>query len=106
MNGIFDFFHKVMKPATYNCSLCQITYNYLGMRAAWKTFLSSLPVETKFYHKDEFNRFYSAAHPTSFPAIFLEKDKEIIQIVTSDELNQTDLVELMKLIKNKMEENT
>src|SRR5574343_7216 len=101
MNGIFDFFHKLIKPDTYNCSLCMVTYNYFGMRQAWKTYLNSLPFEQEFYHKNEFDSIFLMKEKSEYPAIFFQKDDlSLVPLVSREELNQSDLVELMKLIND------
>lgn len=98
MNGIFDFFHKMMSPSTYKCSLCMITYNYFGMRKAWSTYLKSIPGGCEFLHKDEFREKYPQHNPLAFPVIYLEKDNVRDIIATADQLNESDLTQLMSLI--------
>ena len=31
-NGFSDYIHKLVSPKTYECSLCAITYDNLGMK--------------------------------------------------------------------------
>lgn len=102
MNGIFDFFHKMMVPSTYNCSLCMITYNYTGMRKAWKTYLDSLPVPVDFLHKDEFRDVFPASTYSSFPIILAQSGDEIRQLVSPEELNESDLPGLIGLINKQV----
>ena len=40
LNALKDAIHKVVKPSTYPCSLCTVTYGNLGMKRTWKTFIS------------------------------------------------------------------
>lgn len=99
MNGVFDFFHKIVKPATYDCSLCSVTYSNFGMRQTWKDFIESLPLESAFYHKDEFIAHLKSDSDFKLPAIFILKENGLIPLVSREELNQSDLAELMKLIE-------
>jgi len=98
MNGMFDFFHKLMKPSTYNCDLCVITHNHTGMRKAWKEYLMSLNIEKEYLHKDEFKKLYPAFSTLEFPAVFLQNDS-IEQIISAEELKDADLSELTNLLK-------
>ena len=101
ISGIFDFFHKMMKPSTYKCDLCMITHNYLGMRKAWKSYLDSLPYEKDYFHKDEFEKMYPINENISFPAVFLAGE-ELEPIIMSDELEDIDLAQLTTLLQNRL----
>ncbi|GAB5419258.1 MAG: hypothetical protein Crog4KO_33020 [Crocinitomicaceae bacterium] len=52
-NMIIDGMHKVVRPSTYGCDLCSITYHALGKRKAWKTFLKDSNVPMHFYYLDK-----------------------------------------------------
>lgn len=104
MNGIFDFFHKIMSPTSYKCSLCMITYNYFGMRKAWKTYLSSLPSGCDFLHKDEFQTRFPGHRPMRFPVIYLENEGHRDIIATAEQLDEIDLTQLMSLINKTIKE--
>ena len=100
MNRMFDSLHKLMRPSTYQCSLCMITFNYSGMRDSWKVYLNNLPIEKKFIHRDEFIVQYPDKKNLCLPSVFLQEDNELTQIVTAKDLNQTDLKGLMERISN------
>lgn len=102
VNGIFDFFHKMMKPSTYKCDLCMITHNYTGMRKAWKSYLETLPFEKDYFHKDEFLLSFPNLPHENVPAIFYSSNGELEKVVTSKELENIDLAELTELLKNKL----
>lgn len=100
MNGMFDFFHKLIHPSTYACSLCMITYNYKGMRSAWKKQLESLPIEKEFLHTDAFAQANLSDISYSLPAVFIASDHSPLEeVVSSEELNTLDLPGLMLKIK-------
>ena len=54
INTVKDYFHKIVKPSTYQCNLCSLTFDNLGMKKGWKTFVDDLEPEIEFLHKDEF----------------------------------------------------
>ncbi|OYY89900.1 MAG: hypothetical protein B7Y45_10075 [Sphingomonas sp. 28-66-16] len=67
-----DAVHKLVSPASYPCSLCAVSYGAVGMKADWRRFLDSLPVATRFHHRDDFQ----AAWPglaIALPAILLQR---------------------------------
>ena len=101
MNGMFDFFHKMMKPSTYSCDLCTITHNHTGMRKAWRSYLKSLNIEKDYLHKDEFRKLYPEHSQTELPAIFLLKE-DLKMIISSEELKDADLSQLTSMLKEKI----
>ena len=48
-----DFVHKIVRPSTYDCQLCAVTYGFVGMKAQWRDFLASLDATVSFLHRDE-----------------------------------------------------
>ena len=55
-NYLIDTLHKYLSPKTYECNLCQITYD-LKMRKAWKDFIEESPHNYKFLHLEELSEF-------------------------------------------------
>ncbi len=101
MNGMFDFFHKIMNPSSYSCDLCLITHSHTGMRKAWKNALKSLKIEKDYLHKDEFKQRYPNYTSVKLPAIFLAEN-ELTQIISSKDLESTDLIQLIGLLREKV----
>jgi len=101
MNGMFDFFHKIMNPKSYSCDLCLITHSRTGMRKAWKNALKSLKIEKDYLHKDEFKQRYPNYTSVKLPAIFLAEN-ELTQIISSKDLESTDLIQLIGLLREKV----
>jgi len=54
LNALVHAVHKAVRPETYECSLCAITYGAVSMRREWKRFLETLPMEKVFHHRDDF----------------------------------------------------
>ena len=52
VNGIFDSFHKILKPSTYTCDLCVITHNHVGIRKAWGKQMESIVIDKIYLHRD------------------------------------------------------
>jgi len=51
LNTVKDFWHKALRPSTYQCNLCQTTFGSFGVKKEWKSFISTLEVDTEFLHK-------------------------------------------------------
>ncbi|AUX68167.1 hypothetical protein CHX26_00330 [Porphyrobacter sp. HT-58-2] len=69
-NAVKDAAWKVVRPATYPCSLCALTYGWVAMHGRWRRFLDGLAMAKVFHHKDDF----AAAFPqmeVALPAILL-----------------------------------
>lgn len=56
LKALFDIGHKIISPATYDCSLCKLTHGAFSEREAWRKFREDSGVEMEFFHKDEFER--------------------------------------------------
>ena len=55
-NMLKDLVHKNISPETYQCSLCAVTWDNLGMKREWKQFVNGLGREVKFLHRDELEK--------------------------------------------------
>jgi|SaaInlStandDraft_5_1057022.scaffolds.fasta_scaffold101408_2 hypothetical protein len=103
INGIFDFFHKLMMPSTYSCDSCEVTHNYLGMRNAWKSYLEWLPLPSDFFDEEQFLKTFPNATVDLFPCVFiLDKDQTLEQIISSKELKNAGMSELTSLLHNQL----
>ncbi len=99
-NTLADIGHKLFSPQTYRCDLCMLTHGVLREREAWRDFIATLPVETRFLHRDEFRHEYPQMHCT-LPAVFVEREDEIQPCLNSRSLrdcqNLDDLKEMIRL---------
>jgi hypothetical protein len=101
----FDFAHKIISPKTYPCSLCQLTYGNLGMKKKWKEFVTNLPFQPVFYHKDQFTNLYPQYEDHELPAIFIEDGLALKEIITAQELrSQEDLNSLINFVSRKIKD--
>ena len=101
VSGLKDYFHKILKPSTYECRLCFVSYDNFGMKKPWKTYIESLPFPTEFLHRDEFAANYPEIK-TAFPAAFWDHGGKLSLLINADEMNAiNNLEELIELTKSK-----
>ena len=82
-----DYVHKSVAPSTYNCQLCSLTYSNFGMKKQWKEFIERLQDEKLFFYKDDFIRKYPDHSNVILPAIFLERNGTLNELLTAAELS-------------------
>ena len=101
LNSIKDGIIKITDPEGYECRLCALTFGVATMKGEWRTFIKSLPVESKFLHRDEFTEKYK--EDASLPATFVEENGLLTLIISSDEYNElTTLRGLQSLVRTKL----
>lgn len=94
-NLLADIAHKIFSPATYACHLCVITHTSFGMKKEWKEYLKSLDSELEFLHADEFEAKYKREN-VELPAIFSEKNGDLILAVSARAINECQTVGELK----------
>lgn len=94
---VFDFLHKAISPATYQCSLCAITYGTFTMRKAWRDFIASLSVPVEFLYKNEFKR-YHQGYKEGFPAVLLQQQQGLKLLIGPKEMASLDLEGLKEVL--------
>lgn len=86
-NALRDAVHKVVRPETYPCSLCALTYGWAAMHSDWRRFLFRLPLEKVFLHRDEAAGTLAGVE-ADLPAILLDTGEGAPQVlVPAAELN-------------------
>lgn len=98
-NKLIDFTHKSLRPSTYPCSLCQLTYGSFSAKPEWNRFISELDLDVKFLYKDELEKV-----EYEFPVILLEDKKKIASVLIDslDLKKMKTLNELMIEIKKRL----
>ena len=98
-----DYVHKIVKPSTYPCNLCTVTYNNFGFQTKdWKKFIENLGIDAKFLHKDEFLKL-ARMETADFPAVFEQKGSKIVRLISHLEINKCKtLKELEDLVLRKI----
>jgi len=98
VNGAIDMVHKMLRPETYDCRLCGVTYGLLGMKRAWAQTVAALPHPVVFLYRDELageQRFQAIA----LPAIVLERDGVVETVVSAADFEDIDaLADLQALL--------
>nr|WP_299345810.1 GTPase [Allomuricauda sp.] len=105
-NAIIDSMHKIFKPSTYDCNLCDITFGVVSENREWKKFREANPNELDFLHKDEFSKMYASKfkYKFTFPIILIEGERGLEIFVSTDELNQLKTSkELITLIEERID---
>jgi len=105
-NAMIDAAHKILNPATYSCSLCQLTYGAVREKTKWKQFREGAPLPMQFLHKDQFARDWGeyGLKKLDFPAILLNTEDELKLMVGASELNaMSSLEELIQRVVAIME---
>ena len=102
-NALAHAVHKAVRPDTYPCSLCAITYGAVSMRREWREFLSGLTMERVFHHRDDFAVAYQG-HAFPLPAILISYFGEAPHVlVSSEELDGiADVDELIDVVGEKL----
>ena len=99
LNAAKDAVWKVVRPTTYPCSLCALTYGWVSMHGRWRRFLGRLPQARVFHHKDDFALAFPGV-TVALPAILLAEGKGAPQVlVGAAELDALpDLAALIALV--------
>jgi len=101
---IKDFFHKILKPSTYECNLCAVSFGNFSMKKEWKNYIDNLAVPTEFLHRDQFLRQYSIKN-AKFPSVYIRRDSKLELFISQDEMNELQSVEeLIRIVHEKLRE--
>ncbi|HVC35969.1 MAG TPA: GTPase [Candidatus Dormibacteraeota bacterium] len=104
LNAVTDLIHKSVKPETYGCELCRITFNGVSMDKVWRNYVQKLPLKTTFIHKDEFTKEYPGEN-MSFPVILIKDENSLTELIKSSEFDQiTDIAGLISLLNKRLKE--
>lgn len=92
--------HKLASPETYQCNLCRLTYPFASVNKEWEKFVTSLPYQAAFLHRNEFNEQYQKQKDIPLPAVFVEDSSGIRLLISDKEINEaksiSDLIEVTK----------
>lgn len=88
--ALLDAVHKLVRPATYPCALCAITYGAVSMRAAWRDWLKAQPFAAEFYHRQDFARAFPALAHLPLPAL-LRRDEDQLALLLGPEEMRSDM---------------
>ena len=60
INALLDAAHKIVRPETYQCALCDITHGVFKEKELWLRFRESVKTPLEFLHRDEFLKAYKS----------------------------------------------
>lgn len=105
LNAIKDGIEKITDLEGYGCKLCGLSYGVATMKGSWRRFLNTLPIESKFLHRDEFNKMYQ--NHTPLPATFIEEDNTLTLIISSEEYGELSTLKCLEfLLKARLREHS
>ncbi|WP_297791864.1 GTPase [uncultured Eudoraea sp.] len=103
-NSILDAAHKALSPNTYQCNLCDLTFDVFNEKKRWKQFREQEDWHMEFLHKDEYSKLYASkfGYKFKFPIVLLAVNEELQVFITTKELNELENTEaLIDLIKKR-----
>ena len=102
VNAARDLVHKTVRPSTYACNLCALTFSGLGMRSKWTRFVEDLGVPVVFLHRDELRDGYSV-EDVALPVMLTHDARGTGVLISADEINALGtLPDLMGLVTRRM----
>ncbi len=96
---------KIIRPSTYSCDLCSLTYGKFSEKTEWKKFRKNLDAETEFLHKDEFQKKYASkfGYKFEFPIVLISGERDLEILVNKNELSaMEDPSQLIEIIKERL----
>lgn len=108
-SAILDAAHKALSPNTYQCNLCDLTFDVFNEKKSWKQFREQGGWQMEFLHKDEYSKLYASKFGYKFklPIILLAINEELQVFITTKELNELENTEaLINLIETRSKELT
>ncbi len=89
-NGIFnssvDFFHKMISPKTYPCSLNLLTQGSKKEKEIWTKFVNETSQKIVFHHIDDFEGQYRTTY--DYPVVVREEEDQMRVIFTKEQLSK------------------
>lgn len=97
LNALLDIAHKIIRPDTYECALCNLTHDAFSEKEAWKNYKETTQIEMQFCHKDKFEEEYKQSF--AYPVI-LKQSGKIEEVITADKIRMLkDVDELIQLLE-------
>lgn len=99
ISAMVDGLHKSLKPSTYPCDLCALTYGAVRMKKDWKDFITNLPMEVEVTYRDKFSKDYPNAKP-NLPSVYISDNGKLSEVIDADKFASLDsLEELIEAVK-------
>ena len=103
-HALMDSLHKVVRPESYPCSLCRLTYGVVGPRADWKRFLKEWGRPAAFLHRDEFHAMDATGRweGLALPAVLAWRSGEWEPVIGAETLSGLESLEQLTGLLNKL----
>ena len=103
VNEFLDFTHKILRPSTYNCNLCAISYGNFTMKKKWSDYISSLPVRSTFTYKDKVSEY--GYNNIELPSIIFRNGSRSKVIISSEEINKLKKIDqLINILSDRLKD--
>ena len=103
VNEFLDFAHKILRPSTYNCNLCAISYGNFTMKKKWSDYISSLPVRSTFTYKDKVSEY--GYNNIELPSIIFRNGSKSKVIISSEEINKLKKIDqLINILSDRLKD--
>ena len=86
---LLDGLHKAIRPNTYECTLCAITFGVIGEEKVWKQYRQAAQIPMEFFYKDEFQKKFASkfGHKFTYPLVLVSGETGLEILITTRELN-------------------
>ena len=104
LNLLKDGLHKLLRPKSYPCKLCELTYGAVSEKRNWKVFRKSDLRKMRFLHKDEFEASFSERF--AYPVVLnrnagTDNESELSIILSDEDLDQlSDVDDLIRALSS------
>lgn len=82
VNSVIHLLHKKFSPSTYDCQLCMLVYDGVGMDKDWAAFIKSLNIETEFLHRNTFVQRYGST-AEALPVVLFHENGSNRPVITA-----------------------
>jgi len=102
VSSIKDFFHKMVKPSTYQCNLCAVTFGNFGMKKDWAKYVQEIEqdVNVEFLHRDEFEEYYPEVQDAKYPSAYFHNPEGTRVFISQEEMNAVESIDGLKKMVN------
>jgi len=89
-----DYHQTVSSVKTPRCNLFALIYSPVGMKKAWKRFISDLGFPCRYLYHDEFQQISGEQYPP-LPAVYIHSGKSFHELISAEEINRTGSVDTL-----------
>lgn len=94
LSGMPDYRQTVSSVKIPRCNLFALIYSPVGMKKAWKRFISELGFPCRYLYQDEFQQLTGQQKP-SLPAVYLHSGKSFHILISAEEISRSGSVDAL-----------